>query len=92
MLIGQFKFPARQPYAVGPNIGVSVKYGPDCGRWRIAERKMRMENFGWQISLGKEINYNHDGSKLYSGRSLLLGACNSHNKSMQRHFYRPVYF
>ena len=22
----------------------------------------------------------------------LLGACNSHNKPMQRHFYRPVYF
>ena len=25
-------------------------------------------------------------------RSPLLGACNSHNKPMQRHFYRPVYF
>ena len=22
----------------------------------------------------------------------LLGVCNSHNKSMQRHIYRPVYF
>ena len=25
-------------------------------------------------------------------RSPLLGACNSHNKPVQRHFYRPVYF
>ena len=25
-------------------------------------------------------------------RSPLLGACNSHDKPMQRHFYRPVYF
>ena len=25
-------------------------------------------------------------------RSPLLGACNSHNKPTQRHFYRPVYF
>ena len=25
-------------------------------------------------------------------RSLLLGACNSYNKPMQRHFYRSVYF
>ena len=25
-------------------------------------------------------------------RSPLLGACNFHNKPMQRHFYRPVYF
>ena len=25
-------------------------------------------------------------------RSPLLGACNSHNKPMQRHFCRPVYF
>ena len=25
-------------------------------------------------------------------RSPSLGACNSHNKPMQRHFYRPVYF
>ena len=25
-------------------------------------------------------------------RSPLLGACNFHNKTMQRHFYRPVYF
>ena len=25
-------------------------------------------------------------------RSSLLGACNSHNKPMKRHFYRPVYF
>ena len=25
-------------------------------------------------------------------RSPLLGAYNSHNKPMQRHFYRPVYF
>ena len=29
---------------------------------------------------------------LYLTRSPLLGACNSHNKPMQRHFYRPVYF
>ena len=29
---------------------------------------------------------------LTSGGSLLLGACNSHNKPIQRHFYRPVCF
>ena len=29
---------------------------------------------------------------LYLIRSPLLGACNSHNKPMQRHFDRPVYF
>ena len=27
-----------------------------------------------------------------ASRSPLLGACNSHNKQMQRHFYRPVFF
>ena len=29
---------------------------------------------------------------LYMVWSPLLGAYNSHNKPMQRHFYRPVYF
>ena len=27
-----------------------------------------------------------------TSRSPSLGACNSHNKPLQRHFYRPVYF
>ena len=31
------------------------------------------------------------GHSLAVTRSPLLGACNFHNKQMQRHFYRPVY-
>ena len=33
-----------------------------------------------------------EGWNMTCCRSPLLGACNSHNKPMQRHFYRPVYF
>ena len=32
------------------------------------------------------------GSCNFYARSPLLGACNSHNKPIQRHFHRPVYF
>ena len=38
----------------------------------------------------KPVLVSHKLSTL--ARSPLLGACNSHNKPMQRHFYRPVYF
>ena len=34
----------------------------------------------------------HFALRMFFFRSPLLGACNSRNEPMQRHFYRPVYF
>ena len=35
---------------------------------------------------------NNNRNKIANNMSPLLGAYNSRNKPMQRHFYRPVYF
>ena len=38
------------------------------------------------------VDFITGGPDVEYDRSPLLGACNSHNKPMQRHFYRLVYF
>ena len=59
-------------FTVKCSLGLFINCGPDGGGWRMADRKMRMIKCGWKDaddkmrmtkSVGKEINYNHNGSK-----------------------------
>ena len=54
-----------------------------------------LQNAGYriqQIRIRESMRRVNPDGVLHRARSPLLGACNFHNKPMQRHFYKPVYF